>query len=633
METGGLEYLESIIENITDIITILEVDGKIRYESSSIRSSLGYEPQEMVGLSAFDFIHPDDREKIFKVFLTGSLIPSYVSKVEFRFRHKDGSWRILEAMAKNLLFDPRVRGVVVSSRDITERKRLEEQIHLQVSALEATANGVVITDLKGLIVWTNHAFSQISGYSREEVLGKNPRVLKSGEQPASFYKNLWETIVAGNIWTGEMINRRKDGTLYFESMMITPIRNQEGEITHFVAIKQDISEHKKLEAQFRQAQKMEAVGRLAGGVAHDFNNLLTIILGRAEFLSRRFETDASEYVDVEEIRQAGVRASHLTRQLLAFSRKQVLQTKVTQLNTIVLGTDKMIRRLMGEDIELVTVLGENLKQVKVDAGQVEQMIMNLVVNARDAMVKGGKLVIETRGVLIETEEALLNPGLIPGDYILMTIRDTGSGMTEDVKNHIFEPFFTTKEKGKGTGLGLSTVYGIVKQLQGFIYVDSEINKGTTFRIYFPTVSDFEAEKMGTITSSEIPGGKETILLVEDEEIVRGIVFQSLTRQGYQVIEARNGLEALRMAKGYQGSKIQMLLTDMVMPHMGGSELAEKFSLLHPDAKIIFTSGYTDQNAIQRWIDQGCRFLQKPYTPSELLFTVREVFDSKKTVSS
>ena len=625
-----LRYLESVIENITDIVTILEADGTIRYESPSITPILGYTPEELIGKNGFNFVHPDDYKRVFGTFMAGVLANKAMDKVEVRSKHKDGSWRYLECSAKNLLLDPQVYGVVVSSRDITERRDAELQRRLQSHALEAASNGVVITDTEGKIVWVNAAFSRMTGYSSEEVIGKNPRILKSGEQSRKVYEELWSTILTGKTWSGELINRRKDGSLYFEKQTITPVMDDPQTITHFIAIKEDISSDKKLEAQFRQAQKMEAVGRLAGGVAHDFNNLLTVIIGQSDIALNDMAPGNPMHGRIQEVRNCGARAANLTRQLLAFSRKQIFQIKSCDLNEIVLGSDKMLRRLLGEDVELVTMLGQNLKPIKVDAAQIEQVLMNLAVNARDAMPKGGKLVIETSEVTVDSKRAANFPGFVPGNYLQLKIQDTGTGINPEVKAHLFEPFFTTKEKGKGTGLGLATVYGIIKQSKGFIYVETEENKGTAFLIFIPPSDESLAAKDGDPNLQKLPSGSETILIVEDEELLRAFVINVFSRQGFHVLEARNGLEALRTAESHQGPPIQMVITDMVMPYMGGGELAEKFLTQRPNTPIIFTSGYLDQSMVQKWIDQGYRFLQKPYTHAELLLTVREVFDKEKS---
>ena len=533
---------------------------------------------------------------------------------------------VLDALLLVLLVGP-VFYALIFRNIAMQRKNTEARMRLQSMALDAAFSGILITEKHGVILWANPAFSQMTGYALNEVLGKTPRILKSGEQPVQVYKELWSTILSGKAWSGELINRRKDGSLYFEKQTIAPVKDKRGAATHFIAVKQDVSADKKLEAQFRQAQKMEAVGRLAGGIAHDFNNLLTIILGQSELLLNTLPPDSAGRDSLQEINQAGKRAASLTRQLLAFSRKQIFQLKVIDLNEIVLGADKMIRRLLGEDVELVTLLGNGLKPIRTDPAQIEQVLMNLAVNARDAMPNGGKLTIETSEVAVNENMASAYPGLVPSRYILLKMQDSGCGIPPEVKSHLFEPFFTTKGPGKGTGLGLATIYGIVKQGRGYIYAESEVGKGAAFLIFLPPSEETRQKEIDAV--KPVPSkGDEVILIAEDEELVRNLDVRVLTQQGYRVIEARTGLEALRAAETHEGLPIRLLLTDMIMPQMGGGELASIFSEKYPDAKIIFTSGYSDHSVVQKWLDKGCRFLQKPYTHAELLLIVREVFDKK-----
>ncbi len=366
--------------------------------------------------------------------------------------------------------------------DITERKRVEAERARLATAIEQSAEGVVITDTYGDIEYVNPAFTRFTGYSREEVLGRNPRILKSGKHDLGFYQQLWATILKGEIWHGEMINRRKDGSSYAEEMSIAPVRTPSGEITHFIATKLDVTARRQLELQFLQAQKMEAVGRLAGGVAHDFNNLLTIINGYAVLLTERSSSEDPRRGQLNEILKAGERAASLTRQLLAFSRRQVLEARVLNLNRVLADLEKMLCRLIGEDVELVATLKADPGNVKVDPGQVEQVVLNLAVNARDAMPAGGQLFIETSNVEVDESYGRSHANMMPGKYVMMAVSDTGCGMDLETQARIFEPFFTTKEKGRGTGLGLATVYGIVKQSGGFIWVYSEPGRGSTFKI-------------------------------------------------------------------------------------------------------------------------------------------------------
>lgn len=880
--TNKEAYTRALFENITDIVTILEANGVIRYESPSITTVLGYSPEEMIGKDAFSFIHPDDRGKIFNLYSTRVKVIQAEAQVEYRFKHKNGGWVILESVAKNMAFDPVVEGIIVVSRDVTERKRTEKilaeseekyrllaenstdmisrhdlscvflsvspacrtllgydpeelvnrdmfeivcqddiaairecqtkilsgpaasasvqyrilhktgkyvwvetnsravrdplsgkpveivtvtrditerreaeralrksearfrtlfksniigilvadiqgkileandlflsmmgftreelqsgkvrwdamtppewraaddkanqdlkehgfsgpwekeyirkdgtrvpiligvtafekaeenpivlafvvdmrdskmiqsQLQKLSTAIEQSPASVVITDIAGHIEYANPKFTNLTGYELSEVLGKNPRFLKSGEMSQEFYKDMWTTIKSGKEWRGEFHNKKKNGELYWEHAIISPIMSQDGKVTHFVAVKEDVTDKKLLESQLYQAQKMEAVGRLAGGIAHDFNNLLTVILSYSQLILETVHQSDTHYTGLSEILKAGERASHLTRQLLAFSRKQMFHARTLDLNLIVNGMDKLVRRLIGEDIELVTLFEPNLEPVKVDAGQMEQVIMNLVVNSRDAMPKGGKLVIQTQNVTLDAQTVRPYLGLVPGTYVVLSVSDTGCGMNEEIKAQIFEPFFTTKEKGKGTGLGLATVYGIVKQSHGFIYVDSEPGKGSVFNIYLPPVAEAPEALPATLPTQKLPRGTETILVVEDEELVRGLCVNVLQAQGYKILQANHGLEALRVAEEFKTGKIDLLLTDLIMPQMGGEEVAKKLKQTMPDIKVLFTSGYSDRFAGGEKGETPQFFLQKPYRPAELVSMVRKILDT------
>lgn len=380
------------------------------------------------------------------------------------------------------------------------------------------------------------------------------------------------------------------------------------------------------EEQLRQAHKIEAVGRLASGVAHDFNNILTVITGHSELLLRQLDADDPRRKNAEQIEKAAYRAAALTRQLLTFSRKQVIEPRVLKLNAIILNIEKMLRRLIGEDIEFCTVLDSAAGHIKADPGQIEQVIMNLAVNARDAMPNGGKLTVTTANTTLDKNQLKHFPDLCAGDYVMLTIADTGTGMSEEVKAHLFEPFFTTKPPGKGTGLGLATCFGIVKQSTGHINVHSELGRGTTFKIYFPQVQSALESPRVRIMPTEATGGNETVLLVEDEPVVRELAVATLREKGYTVVEAVNGEEGLRMARQHDG-KIDLVLTDVVMPVMGGKEMADALRTSHPDTKVLFTSGYTeDAMGHHGVLRPGILFLQKPYMTATLARKVREVLD-------
>ncbi len=508
--------------------------------------------------------------------------------------------------------------------DITKRQEAEAEHTRLVTAIEQSAEAVMITDPEGSIEYVNPAFTKITGYTRAEVLGQNPRILRSENQEPGFYEQLWGTILKGEAWRGELTNRRKDGSTYIEQMSITPVRSPRYEITHFIATKQDVTIRRTLERQVQQSAKMEAVGRLAGGVAHDFNNLLTIINGYSEMLHERSEPGSQSGEFLSEVRAAGERASQLTRQLLAFSRLQVLAPIVLDLNAIVSNLEKMLQRLIGEDINLHTDLQPALGSVKADPGQIEQVIMNLAVNARDAMPRGGDITIETRNVHLDEDYARTHPTVKPGPHVMLALTDTGEGMTAVTQARIFEPFFTTKEMGKGTGLGLATVYGIVKQSGGSIWVQSEQGKGTVFKVYFPLVVESAATMRPAKVEAQPARGVETILVVEDEDAVRQLVRLSLASAGYKVLESPDPKNALEISEKYEGP-IHLLLTDVVMPQISGPTVASNVAAMRPGIRVLYMSGYTDDAVVHHGVlSQDMPFIQKPFSPTALRKKVREV---------
>jgi len=527
-----------------------------------------------------------------------------------RHRLKDGTLRDVEIY--NGPFSVGARRLIYALiHDITERRRTEATLRLQSAALNAAANATVITDRQGTIVWLNPAFTSLTGYGALEAIGHNPReLLKSGVHDADFYANLWQTILSGRIWEGEITNRRKDGTLYCELQTITPVIGAAGEITHFIAIKRDLTAQKALESQFLQSQKMEVIGRLAGGIAHDFNNLLTVINMTAEFGAEALHAGDPLRADFAQIYAAGQRAAALTRQLLAFSRRQILTPEVLNVGTLIEGMARMLERLIGEDIRLMVSSSPKLRCITADRSQLEQVVMNLAVNARDAMANGGTLTLSARNESVEG---------VP--HVVLAISDTGAGMSEETRQRLFEPFFTTKEVGKGTGLGLSTVYGIVKQSGGTIRVDSRLDAGTTFRIAFPAVDDEECEKIdGTAAPQR---GRETLLLVEDEEPLRRLTTRMLESLGYHVLTSAGGEEAVELLERHAGA-IDLMITDVVMRGMNGRELASRAADLYPGMPVIFTSGYTDDEILRHGVlTDPSRFIPKPFTRAALAARVRE----------
>jgi PAS domain S-box-containing protein len=508
---------------------------------------------------------------------------------------------------------------VKSDSEVTLRKlwRLVEQ----------STDSVIIMNRSGVMEYVNPAFEVVTGYSRREAIGQTLGILKSEQQAGELYEEMWNTVLSGNVFRGIVMDRKKNGETLIIEKALTPLRDASGEITHFISTGRDITERRQLESDLRQAHKMDAIGRLAGGVAHDFNNLLLVISAYAELMLDSLAEDDPLRRNVGEIITASRRAADLTRQLLAFGRKQVQLLQVLDLNTVIAEIKTMLPRLIGEDIELIFLPEQNLGKVKADPVQIEQIVMNLAANARDAMPGGGTLTIETSTV--EVDEAYVQRHSIvpPGDYVLLTVADSGQGIATKDLPHIFEPFYTTKEAGKGTGLGLATVYGIVKQNGGFIWVYSEPGQGTTFKIYLPRVHSLRSEARMTTPAEQSPRGCETVLLVEDEASVRQASRQFLIQSGYNVLEAFDGEDALRAAREHDGP-IHLMITDVVMPRISGPRLAEQLADDRPDMKVLFVSGYAERTVLQHGkIDITQRFLQKPFSLKTLARKVREVLET------
>ena len=496
-------------------------------------------------------------------------------------------------------------------RGSAERKQAERERATLVAAIEQAAEEILITDVAGDIVYCNPSFEQVTGYSKHEVIGRNPRFLKSGKHDSAFYRGMWEALIGSGMWVGRITNKKKDGAFYEAEGTISSIHDESGKITGFVSAQHDVTEMVRLEGQLRQAQKMESIGRLAGGVAHDFNNLLTVITGYSEMLQRDLKETKPQWDYVAEIKRAADNAASLTQQLLTFSRRQIIRPKPVDLNAQVSGIERMLQRLVGEDIALVTILDSSLGLVRMDADQMNQILMNLAANARDAMPHGGRLTLQTSNA-----EA--------GMAVMLTVTDTGVGMTEETRQQIFEPFFTTKRKGRGTGLGLSTVYGIVEQSGGRIEVESEPGKGTAFRVYLPRLTGQRpAAEVGKPAATPVRGS-ETILVVEDQEDIRTLMGQVLESHGFEVLIAANGEEAIRKSAEHSG-KIDLLLTDVIMPGLTGKQVADQLKATRPEMKVLYTSGYSGEVIANRGVlDAGVDYLPKPFTPATLTSKVRSV---------
>ncbi len=510
--------------------------------------------------------------------------------------------------------------------DITERKRDEAERERLRAAIDQAGESVLITDSHGTILYVNPTFERVTGFSREEAIGQNARTLQEGPGRDELHLDIYNTIGAGRNWRGRVESRRKDGSTYIEETTLSPMRDSQGNVVNYVAVMRDVTEQLHLQAQIQQAQKMESVGMLASGVAHDFNNMLGVILGYTELSMDEADPSGSLYAHLLEIRKAAEHSSEITRQLLAFARRQTIAPRVIDLNTTVEGMLKMLRRLIGEDIDLTWLPGDDLCHVKLDPAQIDQILANLCLNARDAIASVGNITLETRMVTLDELYCSEHPGFLPDTYVQLTISDDGLGMDKETMDRIFDPFFTTKGAGQGTGLGLATVYGIVKQNHGFINVYSEPGNGTTFRIYLPRHEGAIVEAPKKFAEKLPSGNGETILIVEDELAILTLSSEILERLGYSVLPANTPGEAIALAQQHAG-KIQLLMTDVVMPEMNGRDLSSRVLSLCPNLKRLFMSGYTaDVIANQGVLDEGVNFIEKPFSMQDLAAKVHEVLN-------
>jgi two-component system, cell cycle sensor histidine kinase and response regulator CckA len=615
------ERFRSLVEQSLVGIFMLQEDI-FTYVNPKFAQIFGYRQDELTeAKSLLDLVTRDDQIRVVTQFLRPLQQGSPSLHLSFRGRRSDQASIELEVNGTRTQLNGKP-AIIGSLLDITERRRAEEELSKLWRAVEQSPVSVVITDLTGKIEYVNPRFSEVTGYSETELVGQNPRILKSGSMDRDFYQNLWQTISSGREWHGELHNKKKNGDLFWESGSISAVKNSEGRITHFVAVKEDVTERKQSFDQLRQVQKMEAIGQLAGGIAHDFNNLLTIINGYSTLLIRGLESGTAMRKEAEQILRAGERAADLTRQLLSFSRRQILEPKVLNINLQVQSVEKMLRRLIGEHIELVTNLSDDIGFIKIDPGQVEQIIMNLVVNARDASETGGQIAIETGNCDLDDSFSQQHPGSVAGSYVRITVRDRGFGMTEEVKRRLFEPFFTTKEMGRGTGLGLATVYGIVKQSGGYIDVTSQPDQGASFDIYLPRVFQ-PADSLKRQAAEEQMQGSQTILVVEDEPGVLNLVVHTLRKRGFCVLETTDPEQGVTLFEEHQ-DEIDMLLTDVVMPFMSGPTLAQTLIGIKPQLKVLFMSGHTDNKvSFEKILEQGVPFLPKPFASDTLIKKVRE----------
>ncbi len=623
------KYL-SVIENSHTGIAIIDNNYKFSYVNSEFCSITGYSADELKGYDFRKVLDEDSKKMVTERYLRRQRGENVPKRYEFKILRKSGEKRDVE-ISSTVLRDSKDRTFTLAQLlDITEHKQAEQALQESEEKyrhLIEHSNDAIYLLYDGKFEIINEKFQNMFGVSLEEANHPDFNFMdlvspKSRDLIIERQKRLAN---------GEDISPRyeftaisKEGKEVEVETSVTYVRYKDGIASQGVL--RDVTDRKTLEDQLRQAQKMEAIGKLAGGVAHDFNNLLTVINGYTNLLQGKLKPEDVGYREIRQINKAGERAATLTDQLLAFSRRQVIKPEIINLNAVVSDAEKMLKRLIGENIDLVTRLEPNLGNVKADRGQVDQILMNLIVNSRDAMPEGGKMTIETENVEMDENYVRQHVAAEPGDYVMLAVSDTGEGMDEKIRSQIFEPFFTTKNRGKGTGLGLSTVFGIIKQNGGFIYCYSEPQKGTTFKIYLPQITE-KIEDKDEEFREEFSEGNEVVLLAEDDEDVRILASHILNEQGYKVLEAKNGEEALSISENENGN-IELVLTDVIMPGITGKELAEQLVSTHPNLKVIYFSGYTDDAIVRHGVlEEGIHFIQKPFTASALLNKVRQVLDS------
>ena len=636
---------ELILNSIADGVHGIDLQGRITFENPAAARMLGWDVAELAGLPAHETIHHSWADGIARPKGECPILATVTDAVlrpvkEDVFWRKDGtSFPVEYLVAPKLDADGRGAGAVVTFRDITERKEAERRLtesEAQYRRLfDSNAQPMWVFDEETLAFLAVNAAAILHyGWSHEEFLGLRLTDLRPPEEVPQLLAVLAEArgqnafFKFGN--ASALRHRKKDGTLI----------DVEGVASRIVfagrpawlSLVSDVTERKRLEAQVLHSQKMDSIGRLAGGVAHDFNNILGVIVGSADLLRRRLPDDPRAHKYVDDLQKAAQRGAGLTRQLLAFSRRQVLQPRVVSLNDVAGEMEQMLRRLIGEDVQLVTVFDDSVAPVRADPGQIEQVLMNLVVNARDAMPRGGRIVIETGTVWLDEDYAACHAGVAPGRYSMLLVSDSGHGMSPQVQAHLFEPFFTTKEKGKGTGLGLATVHGIVKQSGGDVFVYSEPGHGSTFKVFLPAVDEPSGKaELSPVEETHLARGSETVLLVEDEEALSGILQERLEESGYSVLTAPDGIAALALCERREGP-IDLLLTDVILPRMGGSELARRLAERRPQMKVLYMSGYTDDAVILHGVlTEQTAFLEKPFTANSLLRKIREVLDQPPAV--
>jgi PAS domain S-box-containing protein len=625
------QRFRSLVQNSSDLVTILSPDGTILYASDSAERIVGYSPKDLVGNSLLSYLDGGDVPIVRELLHTANGKAGGTGPVEFSLRRADGSPVWLEAVGTNLLNDTTIRGIVLNARDVSERKRadraLRESEERYRDLFDNASDLVCMTIPEGSLLYVNQAWMAGTGYGEEEI-GRMQLLDLVHPDSRAYYTEVLERVLGGErLDHVELVFVPKAGTpITVEGNLSCTFKDGQPSVVR--GIYRDITERKKVEEHLRRAERMQAAGKLAGGVAHEVNNMMTGVIGFSEFLLRSLEEGDARRADVEEIIKAGTRAADVTRQLLAFTRQQFLQPQVLDVNAVVSDMQKMLRRSLGEDHMLELQLSPRAGQVRADRGQLEQVLINLVINARDAMSGHGHVTVETAPAVWDEVYAQRHGGVdIPlGNYVMMAVSDTGCGMEPDIQARIFEPFFTTKAIGQGTGLGLSTVYGIIKQSGGYVWVYSEPGQGSVFKIYLPAAESGQPSQLTPDRLEAPEGGSETILVIEDEEMVRSLACRGLRDHGYTVIEARNGGEALLYIRQHPGM-VDLVISDVVMPEMGGREFGQSLTKYEPELPILFMSGYTGDDVVHRGLlEPGAPFQQKPFTPVGLATKIRAMLD-------
>jgi len=620
----------SLVQGTSDLILVTDPEGLIQYVSPSVRQ-FGYTEGQVFGRAAFEFVHPDEVDDVLERFLATTTPEIRREPVEFRLLDGDGDWRLVEALGTDHLDDPAVQGVVINVRDISERKEAEAALRESEERFRALvqhgSDMITVLDADGLVIYASPSAASILGWHEGEYVGRSTFALLHPDDRERVRRVFVDAVTrTGPVQPIQSRMRHKNGEYRLLESIATNLLDDPA-VRGLVINSRDITERQQLESELLQSQKMEAVGRLAGGIAHDFNNLLTAIAGYTALLLEEHGGNDERRADLTEIEKAATRGAALVDQLLSFSRRKMLMPTTLDLNEVVESTRGLLSPVIGADVELVTDLAPSLDAVRADRTQIEQVLVNLAVNARDAMPSGGRLDIETANVTLRARDVAAHVDASAGPHVMLSVHDTGIGMDLDTQAQVFEPFFTTKEVGQGTGLGLSTAYGIVTQAGGHIAVDSRPGAGTTFHVFLPSVAKDDAASSPVAKDVAPRTGRETVLVVEDEAAVRTLASDVLGRLGYQVLVASDGREALKVADQHRG-RIDLLVSDVVLPHLRGVEVADRLCARQPGLRVLYISGYTETAIVHEGqLDPGINFLAKPFLPADLGNRVREVLDA------